>query len=102
MKATLNLRLFSGSLSLITTDQSKFMLRCSAETTLVHSSSPRIMRLLSLIGESPADGFPFLQPPDARVETQPDDSDQQHARHYQVITLAGVARVDDEVAQALI
>src|SRR5438067_10336274 len=105
MKATLNFRLFSGRRSLTTTDQSKFKLRCSAETTVVHSNKPSTMRLESLmfcsIGtESPADRFPFLQAADTKVEAQPDEADQKHARHHQVIAFSRVARIDDQVAEA--
>src|SRR6266852_4066505 len=100
MNATLNLRLFSGKRSLTTTDQSKFRLRCSAETTVVHRSSPKMMRFESLIGEPPAHGLPALHPPYADIETQSDQPDEQHARHHQVVAFAGVARIDDQVAQS--
>src|SRR5437867_963188 len=99
MKATLNLRWLGGRRSLTTTDQSKFRVRCSAETTVVHSSRPRMMRLPSLITESPADRFPLLQAPDTEIETQPDKTNQQHARYYQVIAFSGIARIDDEIAE---
>src|SRR5260370_1294389 len=85
MNATLNLRLFSGKRSLITTDQSKFRLRCSAETTVVHRSSPKMRRFESLIGEPPANGLPALHPPYTDIEAQSDQPNEQHARQHQVV-----------------
>src|SRR5260221_13794518 len=99
MNATLNLRLFSGKRWLTTTDQSKFRLRCSAETTVVHRSNPKMMRFESLIGEPPAHGLPPLHPPYADIEAQSDEPDDQHSRHHQLVPSAGVARTDHQVAQ---
>src|SRR5438128_2604215 len=100
MNATLNLRLFSGKRSLITTDQSKLSVRCSADTAVVHRKTPSRIRLVSLIAESPADRFPSLHPAYADIESQADEADHQHARHDEVITLSGVAGIDNEVAEA--
>src|SRR5262249_31833967 len=100
MYATLNLRLFSGRRSLITTDQSKFRLRCKAETPVVHSSSPKMMRFESLIGKPPAHRLPSLHSSYADIEAQSDQPDEQHASHNQIVPFAGVARIDDQVAQS--
>ena len=49
---------------------------------------------------APAHGPEALEAADQRVERQADDADRDHRRHDQVVALAGVARVDDQVAQA--
>src|SRR5215813_8500584 len=62
---------------------------------------PKITSLrLRLIAEPPAHRSNFAQPPKADVEHQPDYPDHQHGSNHQVVTLAGVAGVDHQVAEA--
>src|SRR5262245_5293539 len=48
---------------------------------------------------TPPHGFDLFQQPHQTVEQQPDDSDDDHASDHQVIAIAGVARVHDQVAE---
>src|ERR1700686_963802 len=61
---------------------------------------PKTILVLRVIAESPTDGFDFFQAAEAGIEDEPDEADDQHSGHHQVITLAGVARIDDQVAEA--
>ena len=51
-------------------------------------------------GVAPAHRLQPLEPPHRDVEQQADEADQHHARDDQVVALAGVARVDDQEAEA--
>src|SRR5450631_1714950 len=61
---------------------------------------PKTILVLRLIAESPANGFDFFQAAEAGIEDEPDKTDDQHGGHHQVVTLARVARIDDQVAEA--
>ena len=68
-----------------------------------HAASRRRRRqilVLRLIAEPPANGLDFFEAAEADVEHEPDEADDQHGGDDQVVALAGVARVDDQVAQA--
>ena len=60
------------------------------------------MRLIVLrdIAEPPADGFDFFEAAEGQVEDEADGSDEEHGGYDEVVTLAGVAGVDDEIAEA--
>src|SRR4029450_6310609 len=53
--------------------------------------------ILGLI--APAHLVEPLEPPPEAVEQEPDDPAREHARHHQVVAVARVARVDDQVAE---
>src|SRR6267143_2782343 len=53
--------------------------------------------ILGLI--APAHLVEPLEPPHEAVEQEPDDSDREHAGHHEVVAVARVARVDDQVTE---
>src|SRR6478736_8410968 len=53
----------------------------------------------SALSIAPAHFVEFFQPPHQQIENQTDASDQRHARDDEVVAFAGVARVDDEIAE---
>src|SRR5713226_2604999 len=61
---------------------------------------PKTILVLRVIAESPANGFYFFQAAEAGIEDEPNEADDQHGGHYQVVTFAGVPRIDNQVAQA--
>src|SRR6478736_3569682 len=54
----------------------------------------------STLSIAPAYFVKFFQPPHQQIENQTDAPDQRHARDDEVVTLSGIARVNDEIAEA--
>src|SRR6185295_4166997 len=54
--------------------------------------------ILGLI--APAHLVQPLEPPHGAVEQEPDDADDEHAGHHEIVAVARVPRVDDQVAEA--
>src|SRR5579875_1154665 len=85
-------------------------LRTASQFTLSHACSPVIRTshaaaksrtlFLGLMTESPADGVDLLEAAEACIEQEPDDADEEDSGDDEVVTLAGVAGVDDEVAES--
>src|SRR3954463_15256728 len=74
----------------------------SRTTISTPAPSPSLARSLMVFMVCPAKLAEFFQTPDARVQEQADDPDDEHAGDDQVVASAGVARVDDEVTEARI
>src|ERR1017187_9338782 len=53
-----------------------------------------------LLLEAPADGPQPFEPPGGDVEDEADRADEEHPRHDEIVALARISRVDDEIAQA--
>src|SRR5438128_12590136 len=95
MYATLSFRLSSGRRSFITTDQFTLSARCAVVTRTTQPKTPaNIFRM-----PSPPFQRPSLATPKQRVENEPENADDEHAGDNEVIALAGVASVDDEIAE---
>ncbi len=54
------------------------------------------------IGVAPAHLVEGFQPANEEVEHEADEADHDHAGHDEVVAFAGVARVDDEIAEAAV
>ena len=59
-----------------------------------------MMRVLSLKAEPPTNGLDLFEPAEDQVEGQTDDTDHHHRRDDEVVAVAGIAGVNDEVAKA--
>ncbi len=54
---------------------------------------------LRLLAESPADRLQLLEPAEPYIQQQTDNPDHDHRRHYQIVTLAGISRIDNQISK---
>src|SRR6185437_9614923 len=66
----------------------------------IQSDAKRMSLLLELIAEPPADRANSFEHPEEMVEDKADSSDNQHGGNDQIVSLAGVARINHKIAEA--
>src|SRR5207244_10799368 len=81
-------------------NQPKVTHSSTTDTAPTQSSTPNITYRESFMVKAPTKKFELLQLPDAGVQAKPDHANQEHPGDHQVVTLAGVARIDNQVSQA--
>src|SRR5580700_8858055 len=65
-----------------------------------HPSPKSRTLFLRPIAVSPTDGFDSLKAAETQVQNQSDDADHEHRGHDEIVPLARISRIDDQITEA--